>query len=521
MKRYKSLVFSMAVLAGVLQQSCTKNFLDYNTDGRGATPEEVQRDGYILTSALTGLQAWVVPLDVNTNQFVECLLGGSFSGYLADSNNGFNGKNFASYNPENGWARVAFNDIIPNIIIRHKKVKSVTNELVPIAVADVIKVMAISRVTDIYGPIPYSKIGENGALEAPYDSQEEVYDKLFEELNAAIKVLSENLQQNFSPKADNVYAGNVTKWLKLANSLKLRLAMRISNVSPQKAKEMGEQALQQSTGLIVANADNAFVKPINRNPFRVIMYEYNNGDSRVSADITSFMNGYADPRREKYFTPSAFTTGTNGFFGLRSGIQIPSGNNIKLYTNMKVDESDNILWMNAAEVAFLKSEAALRGWQGVGGTAQSNYEEGIKLSFEQWGASGAESYLANTSNRPDSYVDPMGQFSYTGTPSRITINWSESATQAEKMERIITQKWIANFPLGIEAWSEYRRTGYPKLMEVMQNNSGGLVSTSRMARRLAYPQEEYTENSKNVNDAVTNMLKGADNMGTDVWWAKK
>ena len=76
------------------------------------------------------------------------------------------------------------------------------------------------------------------------------------------------------------------------------------------------------------------------------------------------------------------------------------------------------------------------------------------------------------------------------------------------------------FPLGVEAWSEYRRTGYPRLMEVLQNNSGGKVTTSRMARRLPYPIEEYTENNANLQYAITNYLKGVDTMGSDVWWAK-
>ena len=75
------------------------------------------------------------------------------------------------------------------------------------------------------------------------------------------------------------------------------------------------------------------------------------------------------------------------------------------------------------------------------------------------------------------------------------------------------------FPLGLEAWSDYRRTGYPKLMPVKVNNSGGVVSSERGARRLSYPQEERSNNFENYNAAV-GMLGGADNMATDVWWAK-
>jgi len=524
MKLRKIGMLAMALSMAYVQQSCTKNFDDYNTDSSGATLEEVSRDAYVLSAALTGLQAWVIPLDVNTNQFVECLLGGSFGGYLADSNNGFNGKNFATYNPENGWARVPFNDVIPNVFIRHANVHSVSEDPVALAVADIIRAMAISRVTDIYGPIPYSKIGLDGALAAPYDSQEEVYDLLFEQLNHAIATLTERQNQDFSAKADMVYGGNALQWLKLANSLKLRLAIRISNVSEAKAREMAEQVASHPVGPIVSNTDNAFVNPINRNPFRVIMYEYNNGDSRISADITSYMNGYADPRRAQYFEQSTFTGSTsNGYHGLRSGIQIPSGDNIKRYANMKVAENDRILWMNAAEVAFLKAEGAVRGWNMGGGTAESFYNEGIRLSFEQWGASGADTYLNNSTSQPQNYTDPLNQtaFNYSGTPRTITIRWVESATTELKLERIITQKWIANFPLGIEAWAEYRRTGYPRLMPVVTNNSGGLVNSATMARRLAYPQEEYTENAANVSQAVSNLLKAPDNMGTNVWWAKQ
>ena len=87
------------------------------------------------------------------------------------------------------------------------------------------------------------------------------------------------------------------------------------------------------------------------------------------------------------------------------------------------------------------------------------------------------------------------------------------------LERIITQKWLANFPLGQEAWTEYRRTGYPKLMPVVVNNSGGVVSTERGARRLYYPQEERINNLTNYNAALT-LLGGPDNMATDVWLAK-
>jgi hypothetical protein len=526
MKFTKQLIF-WSLFSSIFTVGCTKNFEQYNTDPTGATQEEMERDGYILSAAMTGLQSWVIPMDVNTNQFTECLLGGSFGGYLSDSNSGFNGKNFATYNPENGWSRVAFNDIIPNIFIRNSKIKTVTTDVVSHAVADIIKVIAIVRVTNIYGPIPYSKVGADGALEASYDSQEEVYDKMFEELDAAVAILTARRNENFTSKADIVYGGNVLKWIKLANSIKLRLALYISKANPTLARQKAEEAVSHEIGVIESNDDNAWAQPSLRNPFRVVMYEYNNGDSRVSADITSYMNSFSDPRRDKYFTNSTFTAPTtNGFFGLRSGIQIPSGENVKNYANYNVTETSKVLWLNAAEVAFLRAEGALRGWnmgtpqETASSSAEGFYNTGITLSFDQWGAGSATTYYSNSTTLPSRYVDPLGSFSFSGTTSNTSIKWDGASSLEVNLERIITQKWIAMFPLGIEAWTEFRRTGYPKLMPVTVNNSGGSVSTDRMARRLAYPQEEYTENNANVNLAVSTLLQGADHMGTDIWIAK-
>ena len=174
--------------------------------------------------------------------------------------------------------------------------------------------------------------------------------------------------------------------------------------------------------------------------------------------------------------------------------------------------------MNAAEVAFLRAEGALRGWS-MGGTAKEFYEQGVRLSFAQWEVQGADAYLADETSTPALYTDPAGLNSYTGATSSITIAWDDEATEETNLERIITQKWLANFPLGQEAWSEYRRTGYPKLMPIVVNNSGGIVSTERGARRLPYPQEERTNNLANYTSAV-GLLGGPDNMATDVWWAK-
>lgn len=517
MKMNKSIIRILFLGTMVGATSCTDKFEEYNTNPYEAT--DLTADSYAVRAAIVNMQSSVMFLDVNNFQFADCILGGPLGGYLADSNDGFNGKNPATYNPAQDRILTLLKETIVGIFPNYSKIQKLTTDPVLLSVSNIIKVTGMSRVTDVYGPIPYSKIGEDGNLTAPYDSQKQIYEQMFNELDGAINALTERRTENFTPLADKVYGGKVDKWIKLGNSLKLRLAMRIANVEPALAKTKAEEAVAHTVGVIASNEDIAQMQTI-KNPYRVVMYEYN--DTRVGADITSYMNGYLDPRREKYFVPSTFATETNGFIGLRSGVDLPGGATIKQYANMKVEINSPLIWMNAAEGAFLRAEGALRGWN-MGGTAKELYNQGIKLSFDQWQAGGADSYLANSVKTPETYKDPVNpSFSYEGTASTITVKWKEvEGFNEENLERIITQKWIANFPLGIEAWSEYRRTGYPTLMTAKVNYSGGKVDSKRMARRMNYPQIEYTENEENLLIAITKYLNGPDTMGTDVWWAKK
>lgn len=133
--------------------------------------------------------------------------------------------------------------------------------------------------------------------------------------------------------------------------------------------------------------------------------------------------------------------------------------------------------------------------------------------------------MADAASRPAAYTDPLGMYS-AAAQSTITIAWAPGADNFEEnLERIITQKWIAIFPLGVEAWSEHRRTGYPRLMPVVADKSGGGVDVAQGARRLPYPVEEYQQNNTNLQAAIqmldaeqTNGNRTGDQMGTRVWW---
>ncbi|WP_195405779.1 SusD/RagB family nutrient-binding outer membrane lipoprotein [Bacteroides congonensis] len=512
----KSTIKLILVGGAIGVSACTNNYIDYNTNPYEATKDQMNADGYIWRSALVNMQGYVVPAEPNTLQYTDCLLGGTYGGYLGESKaNDWNNR-FSTYNPSQAWIGVLYNDIVPKVLPSLSQIEVNTTDEVPLAVAQVVKVAALHRITDTYGPIPYSQLGADGKLAAPFDSQQDVYTNMIKDLDNAINILTAKQTNTFNPDADKVYGGNVVKWVKFANSLKLRLAMRMVytnyNVDGKTPQTIAEEAVKHEIGVMTSNDDNAMFTP-NENPFYKTNYEYS--DYRVAADIMSYMKGYQDPRMEKYFTKSTFTD--KDYHGIRIGTGVLTDSEMShSYSNMLTTLNSKLMWMNAAEVAFLEAEGALRGWDMKGGDAKSYYQKGITLSFEQWGANITDSYL--TSQKvPQIYKDPAGTFSYTGSISDITVKWKEiGGFDEENLERIITQKWIANFPLGMESWAEFRRTGYPKLMEV-DKNLGTDITKGKFARRLSYPQDEYRNNGDNMPKALE-YLKGADKMSTHVWW---
>lgn len=502
--------------AVILLGGCTANYQDDNTNPYEATADDMAKDDYMLRSTLLAMQGCVIPVDVNHFQMVECLMGGSYGGYLADSG-AWTGK-FSTFDPQQHWIQYTFNETIPNVFINLGNLQARTDDEVLLAVADVLKVAAMHRIADIYGPIPYSQVGLDGRIEAPYDSLRDVYHRFFEELNAAIEALSRHRDETFSAYADKVYSGNILQWIKFANSLRLRLAMRLAEVEPDVARIQAQEALTQAVGPMASNEDNAWLSVV-KNPLRVITYEYNKGDSRAGADIVTFMNGYEDPRREKYFTLSTFDDVTPAYIGVRTGL--PTYSEAKSFSNVNIEEGSflytHLLWMNAAEVAFLKAEAALRGWYGTPADARSWYEKGVRLSFEQWGCAGADDYLKGTS-APMAYVDPKTPAN-NGTPgTTIAVAWNDAGDTEECLERIITQKWIACFPLGQEAWAEFRRTGYPRMMGAVYSYGSEITDKQAGARRMRYPESEYQENRQYLMQAVSEYLNGPDNLATRLWW---
>jgi hypothetical protein len=537
MQGYKSRLWVAVALLVTGLSACTKNFERYNTNNNGVNEDQLAADfnnlGLYLKSAQMAIYNFSGGGDPNSFQVQQNLNADCFSGYFM-SPNPFGGNTNLNYGLVSGWNEEAYKVgylSVMSPIARLRKTGIENTYPAVWAVAQIVQVTAMSRVTDIYGPVPYSHAGESGT--AAYDSQQDIYKRFFLELDSASKALRTQISSgtalpfNFG-NFDLVYGGNFTQWLKFANSLRLRLAVHIAEADKPTAKLEAEKALDPANGgVITDNADNMTVKVTGDFTNPLVFIAQNWADTRVNATLQCFLTGFKDPRVGKYMDKSTDAAFPAQYIGIRMG-SITGANDKKDYVGYSsINTNDGtapsftlktpVQLMTAAEVYFLRAEAVYRGWSNAGGSMQQLYEQGITTSMAQWKVVPG-GYLNNDSSRPAPSIDPKKPGDIIANPSKITIKWDDAALDSVKLERILTQKWLAMFPEGQEAWTEFRRTSFPRLFPVIHNNSGGSISTSVQIRRLPYPQNEYNTNPATVAKGVQLLGKGPDNGGTRLWW---
>lgn len=438
-----------------------------------------------------------------------------FAGYAGSTLGAFNNHN--QYIWQNGWVNATFNEAYTGIMSPWKSINdiAIAQDREDIAaIANIVKVAGMHPIADTFGPIPYINYGKSNT----YDSLEDVYKKFFEELDNAIDVLSPVAASGSKMLSDYdlVYGGNVTNWVKFANTLRLRLALRVVYADEALAKAEADKSFACPYGFIEAKNERAELSTTlatYENPLYIIDYEFNKGDTRVGASIVEIMKQFGDPRMSKYFVALA----DGSYQGCPLGINGNQARYQQETCHFNVTKfSTPMVWMTAAESYFLRAEAALRGWN-AGGDAKSFYERGVTVACEECDAA-TGSYLASTATL-DKYSDPISGFSYTFN-STATPAWDDAASFEGKLERIATQRWINAFPNGAEGWSIVRRTGYPDLINVMNNGSNNTVDSDLGPRRLPFCQQEKDNNPEGVSAGVA-ALGGADNAGTRLWWDKK
>ena len=530
MKRKINSILYVSALTTMLLSSCQADFVDINRDHRQPTEKQLEQDNLNVGGFVTSFEKTIFPVGssgtnyVNDYQIPYTLGGACWIGYMAPAQNKWVGRGFPSFALK-PWSQYTFNVMAGNAFRNWLDVKKrTTTDPEGFAVAQIIKVAAVHKAADTYGPIPYSKAGQEGSTDAEYDSQEDVYKAMLKELDEAVHTLANGSHDVFS-KYDIIYEGNYTKWCKFANSLMLRLAMRTVYANPTLAKQYAEKALTNPYGVIENTKEAAKLSKgagvSLRNPLVIINGSYN--DVRMGAEISSYLKGYNDPRIASYFV-KAKNNGIEDYYAVRTNIpSIDDYLSKEKSSSLNVEDATPIYIMKASEVYFLRAEGALRGWNMGGGTAQSYYEKGITTSFEEndLSASQAATYIANSTNVPTNFVDALHPEYDTPATSTITIKWETGASNFERnLERIITQKYLAIYPDGQEAWSEYRRTGYPHIFPAVLTATDCDVDGNLRPTRIPYSNDEYVKNLENVKKAVQ-LLNGADNGATRVWWDKK
>lgn len=527
----------LAMLGTALTTACTSDFTEWNTNPNEATEDMLDWDNartgsYFLQMEQNVLVVAQSAAGIGTDRYqtVEIMGGDGFVGYFGFPSPSINSAGRYNWNKESWYGDMFTTNYTRTMNAWRSLKQAIDDENDPrYALAQILKVAAMHRVTDTYGPIPYLSFGVEN--EVPYDSQKDVYYRFFEELADAVETLAPyaNAGETLFTEYDCVYRGDLTKWVKFANSLRLRLAMHLAYVDASKAQQEAEAALAAPLGVMTEATDIAQLQHISpletyESPIYIVGVSWK--DLRMGATLDSYMNGYEDPRLATYFN----TTTDGTYRGIRAGMANTvskdayapeaEGSLTGLFSVPNVNSTSNVVWMLASESYFLRAEGALRGWS-MGDTAENLYRKGVETSFAENNAGDASSYLADDTLTPADYTDPVTAAYSTDARGDITIAWNEADGFEKNLERIITQKYIALYPNGQEAWTEFRRTGYPKVFPVCVNESnGGCVDTETQIRRLAFPQSEYNTNREQLDKGIA-LLGGPDNPGTKLWWDAK
>lgn len=532
--------YLLAGLCAVLLCACTGGFRDINDDLSGITDEELEADNNGLGYRLDIIQQGIYfnyDFGKGKNwpfQLTQNLSADMFCGYMHDPKPLQGGSHNSDYNLQDGWNSAMWQFTYSYIMPEIYRLEQTASELTPpfYAIAKILKVLVMQRVTDYYGPVIYTRFGAQGTECVP-DSQQEVYMRFFDDLDQAAGILFDAVEkQPLSGKSefgkfDLLLDGSYASWLRLANSLRMRLAVRLAVAAPEKARAEFRKALDNPYGVIESSTGNAAVKTtgIYSNPLGAINRSWN--EAAMNASMESILVGYRDPRMEKYFercAESVVITGQHGvsetivldsrFRGIRQGTAF-THNYYAAYSRLAVEMTTDAVLMTAAEVWFLRAEAALRGWTDE--DPASCYSSGVTASFAQWQLSGVGDYLSSDAMAAD-YHDPVDSQNDITARCRVTPRWDDAADDELKLERIITQKWIAMYPEGCEAWAEQRRTGYPRLFPVRLNHSHDhSIDTETMIRRLPFPATLATSDPEQYR-MLLKALGGPDHGGTRLWW---
>lgn len=352
----------------------------------------------------------------------------------------------------------------------------VNNQLASISI---LEVFTYHVLVDTFADVPFTEALQEGNVLPKYDDDAAIYTAIIAKLDDAIGLISPS--EGSYGDSDLIYGGDMAAWLKFANSLKLRLAVRIASVDAGKAATMATQAV--ASGVFTSNADNATFQYLdaspNTNPVWEALVESGRQDFIPANTLVDIMNDLEDPRRTVYFEDNI----EEGYKGGAYGATAPYNAHTHLGEIFHQPDTPGIL-MDYPEVEFLLAEAAELNLAGSPAEAEGHYDAAITASFEFWGVDGAAAYIAKPG-----------------------VAYSTAA--ATWQEALAVQKWIHLFNRGFEAWTTYRKYGFPEMTVPP-------ISMEPVPRRYTYPIDEPSVNGASY-DAASAAI-GGDEKSSRVFW---
>lgn len=413
---------------------------------------------------------------------------------------------------------------------------------------------ASQEVVDLYGSIPYVDHKANKeANPFTFNKMADIYASIVDNLdtiNACLKHTANRpdwyrsrLQSILSQCDDITPDKSVDSWRRLANSLKLRMAMHTVKVQRDKARKWAEEAVRE--GVIETVDQELALDPLkgtaDSHPLSQII---NWGDTRLNASFESLLSSLKHPYLEYLIAkntaqivnqsnPDDILPANARIVGLRAGIRMTPGQAVDVnpriaYSALVTDRiltQSPLYFMKVSEVQFLRAEGALYGWN-MGGSSQQFYEEGIRNAqmtsrIRDRGeySSRVDAYMELEEPVAYKYEDPMDHTNDIESVTTIGVKWNEGDAPEKKLEKIITQKYIAGFPNSFEAWNDLRRTGYPKLFPVLNVEDGdGSLVQGDLIRKIPLPGRDTSVGLSDIQMSGIDALGGTDTQGTRVWW---
>ena len=553
MRKIKTfIILSAALLAGI-SSSCSDSYMeDLNTDKSKAN--SIDPNAQLTTAELqTYGDLGMVEIYRNylyafTQQLMGCWNTTNYGGRHTVDNNEM-GRIWTSFYPK------AIKNLTDAI---HRSAEDGNRKNIN-AILRIYRVYMMSVITDIYGDAPYSEAGQGYLKEIynpKYDTQEDIYNDFFTELKDAASALN---AANDRITGDVIYNGDVAKWIKLANSLRLRYAMRISDVAPEKARKEFEDALASEGGVLTSGSDDALIKymdisfsfgqdsytdyrgnalsqllfgndPAN-NPsylcstffnqlyntkdprtFMIARFYYDGLMSQTSPDnridLTDEITGKGiaiNPCQPGAFSYDPWPQGYDSDMMKEIAKTNPSVETTmaretepKLANNFLRSDNPGVV-MTCAEVNLLLAEASLKKWN-TGGTVEGFYSKGVRAAMDFL----ADNYGYDriSDNDFNAYIADNGT-GHTEQQAKAAIN---------------TQAWILHFTNPAECWANVRRSGYPRLKSPAEYGFGQYLTGGKdIPVRLCYPTLESSYNKPGYDEALKRM-GGKDSWNTHVWW---